>query len=81
MDDVLSAVDPQVAVHIYNECVRKLLLGKTRILVTHCSKLLTSADWVIVIENGTITKQGILLSSSLACIVICNVINANFCLV
>lgn len=58
MDDVLSAVDVQVAVHIFNECVKKLLRGRTRIMVTHFTKLLNTADWVVVLDDGEIVKQG-----------------------
>lgn len=58
MDDVLSAVDTQVAVHIFNDCLKKLLLGRTRIIVTHFTQLLNTADWIVMLEDGEIVKQG-----------------------
>lgn len=58
MDDVLSAVDTQVAIHIYNECLRTLLHGRTRILVTHFTQLLETADWIVRMEDGKIVAQG-----------------------
>lgn len=35
LDDPLSAVDPQVAHDIFENCIRGALKGKLRILVTH----------------------------------------------
>ena len=58
MDDVLSAVDTQVAIHIFNQCIMKLLEGRTRILVTHFTQLLNGADWVVKLNDGEIIKQG-----------------------
>ena len=35
LDDPLSAVDPAVGAHIFQQCVVELMGGKPRILVTH----------------------------------------------
>ena len=35
MDDPLSAVDPEVANHIFQRVFKGLLRGKTRVLVSH----------------------------------------------
>jgi ATP-binding cassette subfamily C (CFTR/MRP) protein 4 len=34
-DDPLSAVDPEVAKEIFNNCINGYLNGKLRVLVTH----------------------------------------------
>ncbi|EDV27232.1 uncharacterized protein TRIADDRAFT_10225, partial [Trichoplax adhaerens] len=57
-DDPLSAVDPYVAKHIYEKCIRRYLYNRCRILVTHQVQLLNRADKIIVISNGTIAAMG-----------------------
>ena len=59
-DDPLSAVDPHVGNHIFNECFVKLLKsnGKTIILSTHAVSFLKQADKIIVMKQGTIENQG-----------------------
>jgi ATP-binding cassette, subfamily C (CFTR/MRP), member 4 len=62
LDDVLSAVDSHVAKHLFEKCISsKGFLGKqgaTRILVTHQIHFLRNADWLLIIENGKIIRQG-----------------------
>nr|CAD7396002.1 unnamed protein product [Timema poppensis] len=58
LDDILSAVDVQVARHIFQKCVKGMLKDKTCILCTHHPQYLLSADHVIIMEDGSITKQG-----------------------
>lgn len=49
LDDPLSAVDVQVAKHIYQECIEKFLQDKCRILVTHHMHHLRTSDFIIVL--------------------------------
>lgn len=50
-DDPLSAVDPQVARHLFKKCISELLKGKTRILATHQVQFLPGTDKVILIDR------------------------------
>lgn len=59
-DDIMSAVDRNVAKHIYENCIMKLLHSKTRILCTHQTQYLVNADHIIVMEDGAIIEQGTL---------------------
>ncbi|CAK6436568.1 unnamed protein product [Pipistrellus nathusii] len=58
LDDPLSAVDAHVGRHIFQECIRKALRGKTVVLVTHQLQLLESCDEVILLEFGEICEKG-----------------------
>lgn len=58
LDDPLSAVDAQVGLHIFNECILKGLHTSTRLLVTHHHKYLPYADRVILFHEGSISLQG-----------------------
>ncbi|CAM9514742.1 unnamed protein product, partial [Chrysoparadoxa australica] len=60
MDDVLSAVDTHVGKHIFKHCIRGLLKGKTRVLVTHQVGLTSKyADSVVVMsQSGAIQESG-----------------------
>ncbi|CAC5416858.1 Pleiotropic ABC efflux transporter of multiple drugs YBT1,Cystic fibrosis transmembrane conductance regulator,ABC transporter C family member 14,ATP-binding cassette sub-family C member Sur,Multidrug resistance-associated protein 5,Putative uncharacterized protein YKR104W,Multidrug resistance-associated protein 9 [Mytilus coruscus] len=58
LDDPLSAVDVHVGKHLFNECIKKKLCGKTIILVTHQLQYLQFSDEIVVIENGKITERG-----------------------
>ncbi|XP_070491925.1 probable multidrug resistance-associated protein lethal(2)03659 [Chironomus tepperi] len=61
-DDPLSAVDAHVGKHLFEECLsRSGFLGKqhsTRILVTHQVHFLKDADWLVLLKDGKIEKQG-----------------------
>ncbi|CAG9863422.1 unnamed protein product [Phyllotreta striolata] len=57
-DDPLSAVDTKVARHLFDECFKKYLSGKTRILVTHQLQFMKKADVIIIVNNGKIEKIG-----------------------
>ncbi|MGH0126827.1 UNVERIFIED_CONTAM: hypothetical protein FKN15_007148 [Acipenser sinensis] len=65
LDDPLSAVDAHVGKHIFEECVKKALAGKTIILVTHqlqvlfvFGKYLEFCDKVILLEDGETKEMG-----------------------
>ena len=58
LDDPLSAVDPHVASHIFEECVRKFLRNKTVILVTHQLQFIEKADRIICLKDGSTVIAG-----------------------
>ncbi|XP_017314285.1 ATP-binding cassette sub-family C member 12 isoform X2 [Ictalurus punctatus] len=58
LDDPLSAVDAHVGKHIFEECIKKELKGKTMILVTHQLQYLEFCDEVLLLENGKIKEAG-----------------------
>mmetsp|Transcript_30166 Transcript_30166/g.39742 ORF Transcript_30166/g.39742 Transcript_30166/m.39742 type:complete len:1367 (-) Transcript_30166:180-4280(-) len=60
MDDPLSAVDPAVGKHLFEEVICKLLANKTRILVTHQLQYLQhpAVDNICVLEQGKLKDQG-----------------------
>lgn len=55
LDDPLSAVDTHVGLHLFNECIgpkgRLARQKATRLLVTHQTHFLKSADWIVVMRN------------------------------
>ncbi|XP_039098050.1 ATP-binding cassette sub-family C member 11 isoform X2 [Hyaena hyaena] len=59
LDDPLSAVDAHVGKHIFKECIKKMLRGKTIILVTHQLQYLAFCDQIILLEDGKICEKGI----------------------
>uniref|UniRef100_A0A2K6UA00 ATP binding cassette subfamily C member 11 n=1 Tax=Saimiri boliviensis boliviensis TaxID=39432 RepID=A0A2K6UA00_SAIBB len=58
LDDPLSAVDAHVGKHIFKECIKKTLKGKTIVLVTHQLQYLEFCDQIILLENGKICENG-----------------------
>ncbi|KGO64470.1 ABC transporter, integral membrane type 1 [Penicillium expansum] len=54
LDDPLSAVDADVGQHIFNKAILGLLRGKTCILVTHQTHIITQCDRVLWLEKGHI---------------------------
>uniref|UniRef100_A0A3Q1CIN7 ATP-binding cassette, sub-family C (CFTR/MRP), member 12 n=1 Tax=Amphiprion ocellaris TaxID=80972 RepID=A0A3Q1CIN7_AMPOC len=58
LDDPLSAVDAHVGKHIFEECVKKELQGKSIILVTHQLQYLEFCDDILVLEDGEILEAG-----------------------
>ncbi|KAJ1428488.1 P-loop containing nucleoside triphosphate hydrolase [Sesbania bispinosa] len=59
LDDVLSAVDAQVAQWIlHNAILGPLMQGKTRLLCTHNIQAMSSADMIIVLDKGHIKWMG-----------------------
>ncbi|KAJ3021115.1 Multidrug resistance-associated protein 4 [Thoreauomyces humboldtii] len=58
LDDPLSAVDPHVGRHIFDECIRGVLKDKAVLLVTHQLQYVKDCDQVVVMENGRIVGEG-----------------------
>ncbi|KAG0214378.1 hypothetical protein BGX28_002195 [Mortierella sp. GBA30] len=58
-DDPLSAVDAHVDKHIFEHVLTRLLVGKTRILVTNGVNHLAAVDQIVVIKQGRISQDGI----------------------
>lgn len=54
LDDPLSAVDSHVAAHLFTECIRGALAGKTRVFVTNQLQFLPQCDWVVVMADGRV---------------------------
>lgn len=58
-DDPLSALDPEVAEKVFDECILGLLKGKTRLLVTNQLQCLTRCDSVVALGKGRrVLEQG-----------------------
>ncbi|KAM3625375.1 uncharacterized protein V6R79_011146 [Siganus canaliculatus] len=58
LDDPLSAVDAHVGKHIFEECIKKQLHGKSVILVTHQLQYLEFCDEIMVLEDGEVREAG-----------------------
>ena len=58
LDDPLSAVDAKVGKHIFEKCISGVLSNKIRILVTHQLQYLKNADYIVILDKGTIVKEG-----------------------
>ncbi|XP_061670835.1 ATP-binding cassette sub-family C member 12 isoform X2 [Syngnathoides biaculeatus] len=58
LDDPLSAVDAHVGKHIFEECIKQVLRGKSVILVTHQLQYLEFCDDILVLENGEVLESG-----------------------
>ncbi|CAI5978795.1 unnamed protein product [Closterium sp. NIES-64] len=52
LDDPLSAVDPAVGRHLFEQCIRGVMSGRPRIVVTHQLQYLPSCDRVLVLDGG-----------------------------
>ncbi|XP_024151598.2 multidrug resistance-associated protein 9 isoform X1 [Oryzias melastigma] len=58
LDDPLSAVDAHVGKHIFEECIKKELQGKSVILVTHQLQYLEFCDDILLLEDGEVREAG-----------------------
>ncbi|XP_041645483.1 ATP-binding cassette sub-family C member 12 [Cheilinus undulatus] len=58
LDDPLSAVDAHVGKHIFEECIKKELHGKSIILATHQLQYLEYCDDILVLEDGEVLEAG-----------------------
>lgn len=58
-DDPLSALDPEVAEKVFDECILTFLKGKTRVLVTNQLQCLARCDSVVALgKKGRVLEQG-----------------------
>ena len=51
-DDPLSALDTEVGMRVFRDCVKNLLSTKTRILVTHQLNILPEVDRILIMGNA-----------------------------
>ncbi|CAD6636775.1 AMH_1a_G0038970.mRNA.1.CDS.1 [Saccharomyces cerevisiae] len=60
LDDCLSAVDPETALYIYEECLcGPMMKGRTCIITSHNISLVTKrADWLVILDRGEMKSQG-----------------------
>uniref|UniRef100_A0A8C2ZRV4 ATP-binding cassette sub-family C member 5 n=1 Tax=Cyclopterus lumpus TaxID=8103 RepID=A0A8C2ZRV4_CYCLU len=58
LDDPLSAVDAHVGKHIFEECIKKKLQGKSVILITHQLQYLEFCDDVMLLDDGEVQEAG-----------------------
>ncbi|KAG0329096.1 hypothetical protein BGZ99_003480 [Dissophora globulifera] len=58
MDDTLSAVDQNVGKHIFDQCIRGYLSGRTVIIATHQLQHLQQCDKIVMLQAGSILCQG-----------------------
>lgn len=58
LDDPLSAVDPEVASNIFNQCIKGQLKGKTVVLATHQVQFLSKANKIAVLDSGSLIFFG-----------------------
>ncbi|KAF5303190.1 hypothetical protein FQA39_LY10103 [Lamprigera yunnana] len=58
LDDPLSAVDPKVGKHLFQQCIKQFLKHKTCLLITHQLQYLRETDKIIVLKEGKIVNQG-----------------------
>ncbi|GAF07920.1 ABC transporter [Paenibacillus pini JCM 16418] len=57
LDDALSAVDARTEARII-ENIREQRADKTTLISTHRLSAIEHADWIIVLEDGSITEEG-----------------------
>ncbi|KAL3918531.1 MAG: hypothetical protein SGILL_004192 [Bacillariaceae sp.] len=58
LDDPLSALDPEVAKKLFQECIVELMDGKTRLFVTNQIQFLSQCDSVVALKKGKVLEQG-----------------------
>ncbi|KAG5461158.1 MAG: P-loop containing nucleoside triphosphate hydrolase protein [Olpidium bornovanus] len=58
LDDPLSAVDQAVGRHIFQECFKTYLKGKTVVLAIHQLQYLSEVDHIVWMKEGGIAAQG-----------------------
>ncbi|XP_075939249.1 ATP-binding cassette sub-family C member 12-like [Anarhichas minor] len=58
LDDPLAAVDAHVGKHIFEECIKKELRGKSIILITHQLQYLEFCDDIMLLDDGEVQEAG-----------------------
>ena len=58
LDDPLSAVDAEVAHHVFEQCICEMLSDRVRIFVTHQLHYLKYADHIILMQKAHIEWEG-----------------------
>ena len=58
LDDPLSALDPEVAKQLFDECLVDFMKGKTRLLVTNQLQFLKSCNTVVALGRRKVIEQG-----------------------
>ena len=58
LDDPLSAVDANVAKHIFEKCIKEYLKSKVVILVTHQLQFVRAAEQIVVLKDKKILACG-----------------------
>ncbi|KAJ8734039.1 hypothetical protein PYW07_014590 [Mythimna separata] len=58
LDDPLSAVDANVGRQLFDGCIKGYLGGRTVVLVTHQIHYLKAADFIVVLNEGSIENMG-----------------------
>lgn len=56
-DDCLSAVDTETEEKILN-ALKRIMKGKTAVIISHRVSAVKNADKILVLENGTVAEQG-----------------------
>ncbi|KAI9184010.1 hypothetical protein H9P43_003063 [Blastocladiella emersonii ATCC 22665] len=58
LDSVTAPLDAHVSAFVIDECLRKHLAGRTRVMVTHNLAHAALADRILICEGGRIVDQG-----------------------
>ena len=57
LDEATAAMDISGKVCVWKS-IRTLMAGKTVVYVAHDAQTLQNADWILVLEHGTVTSGG-----------------------
>jgi len=58
LDDPLSALDPEVAKCVFEDCIVKFMGERTILFVTNQLQFLQSCDTMVVLDKGSVLEQG-----------------------
>lgn len=57
LDDATSAVDTETE-HQINQQIKKILAGRTAIIISHRASSVKDADFIVYLEDGAVAEQG-----------------------